>query len=329
MGIDDFEPVIYTRTRYLDYRLMVAPRSLEFSPLLDEVCLAARNVMAEDHGRGAIRGQRWHILRVEEKILIGIASYESTRTDGFRPIRGYYGILMPCEMSLLPTHDTFHALYQFYVEPHFNEKNEKTIFCQLSKELAEKIVSEEIVPRKMHFDFNLNPSLVRFFDEGTPRVAILLAALEEARKNSTFEFVWGLSEKIHALERPIMNAVCSGVLPCVEKRIEQDQIVEDRKHPTAKIDEDSREGKSKSEKLEFAIEYDSGMKGMIQDLIRYFVEFLKRFVSGVKVDLKREQAYPKFDHAEPSTTPMARTGEVEEIDFSYGLKDRRRKGKST
>lgn len=212
------EPLIYTRTKYIDYRVVVAPQSLKFSNRWELILNHLRLVMADDGDYGPLQGRRWHVMSVDGHVLVGIATYEFARSDEEkRPIRGYYGALLPIESISFPTDAFFNSLDRLFVEPIFTEVtptsttgNPKWCVIENVHEIDDSL-NEYTLANEETYDFNLSENNTRFFnnvDLDKILAAAFKVATESAKGNKFFEFVYGLNKRVHATEGCFMNAVC-------------------------------------------------------------------------------------------------------------------------
>ena len=207
-----FEPLIYTRTKNVDYRFVATPQALKGSRCWDFVEHHIRMVLADEGSRGPLLGRRWHIMSIDGYLLIGIATYEFERLDYTGcPIRGYYGILLKSVVEVMPSLELFRQLDRTFVDPIFNDIYASGSTWEDNVESIAFLGQNGSVSHESPIDFNHDEKCVRFFDDFVID-SILPKAYDEAircvKQKRTFEFVWGLSSRSHAKEVPFMNVVC-------------------------------------------------------------------------------------------------------------------------
>ena len=215
-----FEPVIYTRTHQVDYEIIAAPESLRANTAWAKLLRHVQYAMSDEGMRGPLKDRRWHIATVQDRVLVGIATYEFRCEDfAHRPIRGYYGMLMDSDEAFIPTPEAFQQLYAQYVKPVFyNPKHEENYWTPLVCDMvipAWMTRVTGIVTTSEKIAFNNEEGCVKFFPYGVDIEKMLYSALLEAiscaKSSKEFEFVWGLASKAHALEVPFKNVVCGEI----------------------------------------------------------------------------------------------------------------------
>lgn len=215
----NIEPIIYTRTRYVDYDLLVIPASLRCSDELSNIKKHIRHVLYDEDPSRPLAQRRWHVMRIHDKILVGIAGYETERTDvQQRPIRGYYGFFMPLSSAVLPSRESFYRLAESLITPYFDVK--KLDWDRYYSTIDDALIIEDVEENSLvpfNFQFNTELSQIKFFDDKCDVKNIVIAAINAAKKHRNFEFIYGLTVKEHAISLPTMNVVCFGVPSSVEK----------------------------------------------------------------------------------------------------------------
>lgn len=207
-----FEPLIYTRTKNIDYRFVATPQALKDSRHWDSVEHHIRMVLADEGSRGPLLERRWHIMSVDGYLLVGIATYEFERLDYTGcPIRGYYGILLKSIIEALPSLEVFRQLDKAFVEPIFNDIYASGSTWKSDVESISFYGQNGNAYNTSSIEFNRDEKSVKFFN-AVNIDSILPSAYSEAircaERKQPFEFVWGLSSRSHAKEVPFMNVVC-------------------------------------------------------------------------------------------------------------------------
>ena len=220
------QPIVYTRPREvstLDYCYFVRPKALDgMAQVQREVDSHIRNVLSEDGYRGEIKGVRWHLFRLLDYVLVGIATREFGRNDALgRPIRGYYGVLMNAEDAVIPSMEFYKEIDRRYVAPLFETRS------RIVPELVERMpfLMDELacVDANVHCDttcdFNDDVKKIRCFPElNEYSISRTLAvALCKAKRTARFEIVAGLNNITHACLMPIMNAYVAEVKTVVDR----------------------------------------------------------------------------------------------------------------
>ena len=161
-----FEPLIYTRTKNVDYRFVATPQALKGSRCWDFVEHHIRMVLADEGSRGPLLGRRWHIMSIDGYLLIGIATYEFERLDYTGcPIRGYYGILLKSVVEVMPSLELFRQLDRTFVDPIFNDIYASGSTWEDNVESIAFLGQNGSVSHESPIDFNHDEKCVRFFDD--------------------------------------------------------------------------------------------------------------------------------------------------------------------
>ncbi len=211
------EALIYTRPystdNGLDYCCFCRPSSLsdkEFS----EVLRHARNVMNTEIDGNIQNECRWHILRISDYVLVGVATTRFGRKDQVnRSIRGYYGVLMPKDSAFVPSWKSFAHLDATYVTPLFDAKQP---FSPVTPACVDGVgispdESEDEFNTPLDFNFAKDKIKIMPVPEMRELPSLLKNALECAKIQSDFNFVYGLNTKVYASSKPFMNAFCYNV----------------------------------------------------------------------------------------------------------------------
>lgn len=212
---DNIQALIYTRPHkrfILDYCYFAYPDGLT----QDESAFVnkhIRNVMAVESYCGDIRDVRWHILRLENRILVGIATEKFGRVDSSHTaIRGYYGILMPLDLAVIPSLSCFEKLDRLFVTPHYMDdyRFEPERPAIVPHELIQTGLTKNIDSLGIDCQFNLKKGKCKLIPvlQVDNLDALLQTALQLAVSNESFELVYGFNNKQHAMLVPVMNAVC-------------------------------------------------------------------------------------------------------------------------
>lgn len=300
-----FQPIVYTRPfrhNVMDYCYFVLPEALKGYGELSSIDRHIKNVLAVESGRGDIRGNRWHIFRFDDYVLLGLATESFGRHDETGvPIRGYYGVLMSVADACVPPLRLFSEMDTRFVEPHFNDyKNFELSYspnlstCGQFKYVPEACVGGEVV-------FNYAKDKLMFLSEAVSADCYLRDALNAAQVNRSFEFVYGFNTEAHSCELEVMNVVCYGVKPKLvslcERRVQssdtasgsvrhtsfssrgankqnigralQDEFV--RKDAEASEKDETASPKFRTFGIEYAEEDEGVLTGVIQRVIRSLV----------------------------------------------------------
>ena len=215
---NSMQALIYTRPHkrfILDYCYFAYPAGLSQTEnsLLNE---HIRNVMAVESYCGDIRDVRWHILRLKNYVLVGIATEKLGRIDSSKSkIRGYYGILMPVDSAVIPSWSTFEELDKLFVTPHYMDdyRFEPVQPALVPDELVQPVVTPEDEASCMNIQLNLSSESCKLIPVAhvDNLDALLNKALRIAVENESFELVYGFNNKRHAMTMPVMNAICHEV----------------------------------------------------------------------------------------------------------------------
>ena len=216
-----FLPIIFTRTKFLDYRLIVAPYFLENNNIFSKVKDKIVSISSTDGYRGDLNGRRFHVLALEGTpyVILGIVTEEFAHRDiGNRPIRGYYGIV--CKKSDVKDLDITNLNWQYlddqYIKPIFETEDPKTNYLKswidldkLSNNQMEFIDAPKI---KTQVKFNCDSRYIRIIGNkllNSPNGLkyLLSKAITNLEKVDKFELVVGINSLKHVKEIGSLNAV--------------------------------------------------------------------------------------------------------------------------
>lgn len=204
-------PIVYTRPfcKDDDFRFFARPKSL----VGDAYFVGRmRNVLATESYRGGISGKRWHVLRTKSSIVIGFATQEFERCDGYgRGLRGYYGFEMSLSDFCLPDDSLFCALDEKIVKPLFRKKNlqERDFGIMQGTPFNDQKLYHRIMDIKIGREFNTHDAdVVNYISSDVDVHELLKEAIVCASRHERFECVIGLNKRKHAEEFRVMNCVC-------------------------------------------------------------------------------------------------------------------------
>lgn len=207
----ELHPIVYTRPfcKDDDFRFFVRPKFL----VGDAYFVGRmRNVLSTENYRGGISGKRWHVLRTKSSIVIGFATQEFERCDGYgRGLRGYYGFGMSLSDFCLPDDSLFCALDEKIVEPLFHEKNlqERDFGIIQGTPFDDPKLYHRILDIKIGREFNTHDTdVVNYIPCNVDVHELLKESIVCASRHERFECVIGLNKRKHAEESRVMNCVC-------------------------------------------------------------------------------------------------------------------------
>ena len=206
-------PLIFTRTKYVDYRLLVVPDFLKGSSLEETIWDKVTSLCSVDGYRGGLSGRRWQVLRLGDYVLFGFASDEFKREDvGKRSIRGYYGLVFPKDYvhRLDIGGIDWKSLDKKYVGAVFDNESTQTSYVA-QEGMFERIFSNN---EASSHRFYLNTDTHYIGVVGINKIAhdndvyrLLYEALSLAGKEEQFELIVGVNNLRHAEELGTLNVV--------------------------------------------------------------------------------------------------------------------------
>lgn len=271
-----FQPIVYTRPfrhNVMDYCYFALPEALKGRESLFLVNRHVRNALAVECGRGEIRGNRWHVFRFDDYVLVGLATQSFGRRDETGvSIRGYYGLLMSAADARLPAASLFSFLDAMFVEPHFNDYRNFDVAYSPNLDLP---AEEEPADDRQTVDsiaFNLDEGKVLLLPDTHSEGDYLKQAFDAARRHRRFEFVYGFNTEEHACELPVMNAVCHGGR---EKTVTLENQRPSAPDERSRAEERTQTPKPRtSQTRSFGIEYDEKDAGVVSEIIQCLVQTL-------------------------------------------------------
>ena len=208
-------PLIFTRTKFVDYRLLVAPEFLKDNPLEEIIWDKVTSLCSVDGYRGDLVGRRWHILRLDNYVLFGMATDEFKRKDaGNRNIRGYYGLVFPkqyaCELNLSKV--DWKGLEERFVGSIFDTENTQTLYVSMRDEFFAKEIYSHARVHSRSFSWNTDKRYIgvigsRKIKDEDYLFKMLYEALSLIDKEEHFELIVGLNNLRHAQELGTLNVV--------------------------------------------------------------------------------------------------------------------------
>lgn len=220
----ELHPIVYTRPfcKDDDFRFLSRPKSL----VGDAYFVGRmRNVLSTENYRGGISGKRWHVLRTKSSIVIGFATQEFERRDGYgRGLRGYYGFEMSLSDFCLPDDSLFCALDEKIVEPLFHEKNlqERDFGIIQGTPFDDPKLYHRILDVKIGREFNTHDAdVVNYIPCDVDVHELLKEAIVCASRHERFECVIGLNKRKHAEESRVLNCVCHEQPTALKVRVKE------------------------------------------------------------------------------------------------------------
>lgn len=220
----ELHPIVYTRPfcKDDDFRFFSRPKSL----VGDAYFVGRmRNVLSTENYRGGISGKRWHVLRTKSSIVIGFATQEFERRDGYgRGLRGYYGFEMSLSDFCLPDDSLFCALDEKIVEPLFHEKNlqERDFGIIQGTPFDDPKLYHRILDVKIGREFNTHDAdVVNYIPCDVDVHELLKEAIVCASRHERFECVIGLNKRKHAEESRVLNCVCHEQPTALKVRVKE------------------------------------------------------------------------------------------------------------
>ena len=229
----ELKPIVYTRpfTRDDDFRFFARPETLKGNLRFEDRIV---NALSTEGYRGGIKDRRWHVLRIQDSIIVGLATQEFHRMDEYgRNLRGYYGFALPLTCIEKPDVRLFCELDKYIVEPLFREANlegrdfgvlrdgvfaDETFYCKLN---------DQKVGRR----FNHDMAKVLYIPTDEPFEALINDTILEAKKYDDFECVIGLNSRKHAEESKVQNCLCYDQQTALIVSLSQKPLLQERIAP--------------------------------------------------------------------------------------------------
>ena len=211
---DSCYPLIFTRTKYIDYRLLAVPEFLKCDPAEDLIWDKVTSLCSVDGYRGELVGRRPHVLRLGDYVVFGLATGEFGHIDaGGRKIRGYYGIMFPkeCAARLDINKIDWPYVDEKYVKSVFETENTKSLYAPPDLKLSDIIFTYSGANRRK-FSFNADKRYIGVIGANKTNAPeslyeLLHEALASAGQTPGFELVVGVNFLRHAEEIEALNAV--------------------------------------------------------------------------------------------------------------------------
>lgn len=198
--------IVRTRSYSVDYRFYSKPSFLSKTDL-DLVDNRIKNVMVEE-SFSIIKDFRYHILRVGNYVLVGVATRKYARVDEYgRPIRSYIGLVLPLSVAAMPKLDVFDRLDNLIVNPHFSdliEGKDSDVIIELSPDDFYESRAD------LNIEFNCDILKLQYHSDRKEKhlISFLQAAVATARNHKPFELVYGMNRIYESEKMPIMNVFC-------------------------------------------------------------------------------------------------------------------------
>ena len=211
-------PLIYTRTRHIDYRLMAKPSPEACDPeTLNSFVGFARQVINTDN-YSAIKHKRWALMKKKNYILFGCGLYNTWLDNTYstdevnRIIRSFIGIVIDFETQPewkpILSEELLLALLRQFVFPCWDDKKEKNnIFHPFNLDISiPEILLTDTSPAELNFDHSLTRLMP--YDETLVEPVFHSILLT---KPVDFNFVAALNSSNHAINEGFMNAAIIGL----------------------------------------------------------------------------------------------------------------------
>lgn len=203
------QPIVRTRpiTSYIDFCWFVQPRMLVgHSDVLNAMKTRIDDVLNTDIlSGGAMRVDRWHVLRIGQFTLIGLATTGfDFKDEAGRSVRGYYGVVSDEPFNGVPSEDELRKLHDRFVAPYLHAT---TIDIKDGDdvEIAIQAYDDDLVASEY---FNFNEQRTKLFGlNNYPCLKLFSSAVKASRDVESFEFVYGLNTNYYAKRKRFMNVV--------------------------------------------------------------------------------------------------------------------------
>lgn len=206
----ELKPIVYTRPfpRDDDFRFFARPETLKGNLRFEDRIV---NALSTEGYRRGIQDRRWHVLQIQDSIIVGLATREFHRMDEYgRNVRGYYGFALPRTGIEKPDVTLFCELDKYIVEPLFREDNleERDFGVLRDGVFADETLYVKLNDQKVGRRFNHDTAKVLYFPTDEPFEVLINDAILEAKKYDDFECVIGLNSRRHAEESKVQNCLC-------------------------------------------------------------------------------------------------------------------------
>ena len=163
-------PIIYTRTKYHDYRIVTSTSLAGLPHSVVQMCTEVARTMI-DAENDQLKEPSWALVKKNRYTLWGIAILNDVLGDDNkdkynRPVRGFFGFISDTSVSKLPySISYFKETYRTYVMPIWDSREQtEQISCQLPTISGYEFITKSTL---LNLDINIELGVSRIFPHGS------------------------------------------------------------------------------------------------------------------------------------------------------------------